>query len=662
MRKKSSEQGIQPIPLADAVQQAGTDRMVDGVPVRTYRGASLAELAPRIRAELGDSAMILRQREGVTGGIAGFFAKRMVEIDVAVLQVPGGPQGRIDTTDGPSVGPGGGPVAAFSSSTQPESAPVAVPLPPPAAAPSATIPPAPEPMAPAPPAPAPAVSSSPQATVSFDALRPPLPPTVATGDFPPQPTVPFSTIAEQHGLPAAHAAFTVGAPSAAEAAGVEAALLADQARQRAERADAAPPPIYQTPLDPATPIQAFEAPPATPIQAAPVPPAPTPAAEAPVPEPEPAADVPEALIDPSFDSPFDPGRAGAEAASVAQSSDSFEAKVRSAGLTDAAASTSTDPVARLAPLHTALLHRGLPDQIASPVADDTLCHRIPLQPDRDPRDLLVSELARRIPTAPLAGRAGQAVAFVGSSGAGKTRAIARLAAAYGASGRVPVACVTLQESGSDGLLATALAPFGIAVHTAPDAPRALDRITALRRHALVLVDTPGVSPGDRTAVERLGATLELLELDQVALCLPVVLAAPIARRVLRAMRPLGPTMLVATHADEADLLGGVVAVAIDRRVPLAYVSAGAGRGTIAGADAHEIAAAMIGPAAPLPADPRPSRPSASSRATKPIERAAPTPEPAPTPVGPAVDVAAGAGHIAAPWIVSTPLRAPGRRR
>ena len=45
---------------------------------RTYQGASLEELLPRIREELGAGAVITRRREGVTGGFAGFFGKRGV--------------------------------------------------------------------------------------------------------------------------------------------------------------------------------------------------------------------------------------------------------------------------------------------------------------------------------------------------------------------------------------------------------------------------------------------------------------------------------------------------------------------------------------------------------------------------------------------------------
>jgi flagellar biosynthesis GTPase FlhF len=50
--------------------------------IRTYRGASLEELLPQIRDELGPDAVIMRQREGIVGGVGGFFGKKCVEVDV----------------------------------------------------------------------------------------------------------------------------------------------------------------------------------------------------------------------------------------------------------------------------------------------------------------------------------------------------------------------------------------------------------------------------------------------------------------------------------------------------------------------------------------------------------------------------------------------------
>jgi flagellar biosynthesis protein FlhF len=49
--------------------------------VKTYRGRTLEELLPQIREELGPDAIVLRRREGLAGGVGGFFQKHFVEVD-----------------------------------------------------------------------------------------------------------------------------------------------------------------------------------------------------------------------------------------------------------------------------------------------------------------------------------------------------------------------------------------------------------------------------------------------------------------------------------------------------------------------------------------------------------------------------------------------------
>jgi len=49
--------------------------------VTTFRGRSLEELLPQIREQLGPDAIVLRQRDGLVGGIGGFFQQRFVEVD-----------------------------------------------------------------------------------------------------------------------------------------------------------------------------------------------------------------------------------------------------------------------------------------------------------------------------------------------------------------------------------------------------------------------------------------------------------------------------------------------------------------------------------------------------------------------------------------------------
>jgi flagellar biosynthesis GTPase FlhF len=49
--------------------------------VKTFRGRSLEEVLPQIRADLGADAIVVRRREGLAGGVAGFFQRSYVEVD-----------------------------------------------------------------------------------------------------------------------------------------------------------------------------------------------------------------------------------------------------------------------------------------------------------------------------------------------------------------------------------------------------------------------------------------------------------------------------------------------------------------------------------------------------------------------------------------------------
>ncbi len=63
---------------------------------KTYRGRTIAELLPQIKAELGQDAVILSQREGLSGGVGGFFQRPCVELDVTADP---GALARIDVRD-----------------------------------------------------------------------------------------------------------------------------------------------------------------------------------------------------------------------------------------------------------------------------------------------------------------------------------------------------------------------------------------------------------------------------------------------------------------------------------------------------------------------------------------------------------------------------------
>jgi flagellar biosynthesis protein FlhF len=163
------------------LDEAGTAPAIGGhVPadpeLKTYRGRTLEELLPKIREELGPDALVVRQRDGLMGGIGGFFQQQFVEVDAR----SGHP--RIDVYDEP---PATDDFAAklIAAAQEAEAAPDAEPLPavpdllaalglPPALAeePAVVLPAAPAPVVEPEPAPA---AAAPKPSVKPRAAREP---------------------------------------------------------------------------------------------------------------------------------------------------------------------------------------------------------------------------------------------------------------------------------------------------------------------------------------------------------------------------------------------------------------------------------------------------------------------------------------------------------
>jgi len=101
-----------------------------GEGARVYRGRTVEELIPRIERELGSDAIILRRREGLAGGVFGFFQRQYVEIEA----MPGAPgvdvYDELDATPPPSYEP-----VSEAIDTDPAPPPIAAPAPEPLRAP-----------------------------------------------------------------------------------------------------------------------------------------------------------------------------------------------------------------------------------------------------------------------------------------------------------------------------------------------------------------------------------------------------------------------------------------------------------------------------------------------------------------------------------------------
>jgi flagellar biosynthesis GTPase FlhF len=247
------------------------------------------------------------------------------------------------------------------------------------------------------------------------------------------------------------------------------------------------------------------------------------------------------------------------------------------------------------PLVAALVARGLSARFARAARYEAAVHLMPFAPDQAPDRVLRDALARRIPiAAPRRSAEGGVVGFVGPGGSGKTRCVARLATAYATRTEMRVACLTLRPKEGAEELSRLLEGTGVPVLAEDDAEAAVQRIAELRGHALVLLDTPSLSPRAEAQRRTLAAELRRLAPDELHVCVPATIGPAPGRELAAAAREVGAYAMALTHLDETDAVGAAVELAIDGHLPISYLARGtAVQSGLRPAQAEDIALALL---------------------------------------------------------------------
>jgi flagellar biosynthesis protein FlhF len=184
-------------------------------------------------------------------------------------------------------------------------------------------------------------------------------------------------------------------------------------------------------------------------------------------------------------------------------------------------------------------------------------------------------LSGLIPTRTLDAAEHRIVVLVGPTGVGKTTTLAKLAALDVTSGRLRVGVVSTdtyriaaveQMRAFTDMLAL---PFHVAF-TPRDLRQALAKLTEVDR---VYVDTSGRSPRDEASLRTMRGFFQGLGAD-VELCLPAGCRRADALRALHAFHEFAPRGLIVTKWDETTMPGEVVSLAVERNMPLSFLTDG----------------------------------------------------------------------------------------
>lgn len=170
------------------------------------------------------------------------------------------------------------------------------------------------------------------------------------------------------------------------------------------------------------------------------------------------------------------------------------------------------------------------------------------------------------------------VAFMGPTGTGKTTTIAKLAAQYARKyGPDQVALVTIDSYriAAYEQLATYGKIIGCSVKKAANAGELSDVLYQLRNKRLVLIDTAGFSQRDARLIKQLDT---LKETSCANIRMYMVLQANTQRqtmeRTLAVYKNMAIQGCIFTKLDECYSLGESISVAIQQRIPVAYLTDG----------------------------------------------------------------------------------------
>lgn len=172
---------------------------------------------------------------------------------------------------------------------------------------------------------------------------------------------------------------------------------------------------------------------------------------------------------------------------------------------------------------------------------------------------------------------GGIVSFVGPTGAGKSTAIAKLAARWvmrhgpkdlALIGADPVRVGAADEIGHLGRL------LGVATYSVDrleELPALLQRVS---RQRLVLIDTVGLSARDERAAGALRVLRAASPQMEIAITLAASMQTGVVEECLERYRDGGASSCVVTKLDECASLGGLLSAVIRARVPVSYISEG----------------------------------------------------------------------------------------
>ena len=170
----------------------------------------------------------------------------------------------------------------------------------------------------------------------------------------------------------------------------------------------------------------------------------------------------------------------------------------------------------------------------------------------------------------------QAIAFIGTTGVGKTTTIAKLAALYAVAGKKSVALITFDDVRIGALeqIRVYAKIIGVPLAVASNRSDLKGHLKRFKNMDLVLIDTPGLNSKNNAQIEELQSCFEKLPAMQTQLVLSATTKEADLIDTIKRLKGFGQRRLLFTRLDETGAVGNLLNVLIRTNVPISYVSDG----------------------------------------------------------------------------------------
>ena len=168
------------------------------------------------------------------------------------------------------------------------------------------------------------------------------------------------------------------------------------------------------------------------------------------------------------------------------------------------------------------------------------------------------------------------MAFVGTTGVGKTTTIAKLAARQVSQGNKSVGLITIDNYRIAAIqqLETYAQIIGIPLEPAANADELKKAVRRFQNKEIILIDTPGINPKDPNQIQEIKACLAGISGLKTQLIMSATTKEKDCIAITEAFKGIGIHQILFTKTDESSIFGNIVNVLIRTNLPLSFLCGG----------------------------------------------------------------------------------------